>query len=85
LVEALLERELRQAMVRSNADRLRLYPEDRACRYPTVRRLIEVFEDVQRHSLKGGTAPVVVLTTVLTPLRRRILRLLGIPQSAYNG
>jgi transposase len=85
LVEALLERELRQAMVRAKVDSLRLYPEGRACRYPTVRRLIEVFEDVQRHRLKGGTEPGVVFTTELSPLQRKILRLLGIPRSAYDG
>jgi transposase len=85
LVEALLERELRQAMVQAKVDRLRLYPEGRACRYPTVPRLIEVFEDVQRHCLKGGTEPAVVLTTELSQLQRTILRLLGIPQSAYDG
>jgi len=85
LVEALLERELRQAMVRAKVDRLRFYPEGRACSYPTVPRLIEIFEDVHRHHLKGETEPVVVLTTELTPLQRTILRLLGIPQSAYDG
>jgi hypothetical protein len=85
LVEALLERELRQAMVRAKVDSLRLYPEGRACRYPTVRRLIEVFEDVQRHRLKGATEPGVVFTTELSPLQRRILHLLGIPRSAYDG
>jgi transposase len=85
LVEALLERELRQAMVRTKVDRLRFYPEGRACSYPTVPRLIEVFEDVHRHQLKGGTEPAVVLTTELNPLQRTILRLLGIPQSAYDG
>jgi transposase len=85
LVEALLERELRQAMVRAKVDSLRLYPEGRVCRYPTVRRLIEIFEDVQRHHLKGGTEPGVVFTTELSPLQRKILRLLGIPQSAYDG
>jgi transposase len=85
LVEALLERELRQAMVRAKVDRLRLYPEGRACSDPTVPRLIEIFEDVHRHYWKGETEPAVVLTTELTPLQRTILRLLGIPLSAYDG
>jgi transposase len=85
LVEALLERELRQAMVRAKVDSLRLYPEGRACRCPTVRRLIEIFEDVQRHHLEGGTEPEIVFTTELSPLQRKILRLLGIPRSAYDG
>jgi transposase len=85
LVEALLERELRQAMVRTKVDSLRLYPEGRACRKPTVRRLIEVFEDVHRHRLKGGTEPGVVFTTELSALQRKILRLLSIPRSDYDG
>jgi transposase len=85
LVESLLERELRQAMVRSGVESLRLYPEGRACRYPTVRRLIEVFEDVQRHRLRMGTEPEVVFTTKLSPLQRKVLRLLDIPQSVYDA
>lgn len=80
----LLERELRQAMAREKVDRLRIYPEGRGCRNPTTRRLIEVFEDVQRHQLKGGPEPV-VFTTALTPLQRRILRLLGMPRSDYDS
>ena len=85
LVESLLERELRQAMVRTKVESLRLYPEGRACRYPTVRRLIEVFEDVQRHRLKVGSEPAVMFTTKLSPLQRTVLRLLDIPQSAYDA
>lgn len=85
LIEALVERELRQAMVRAKVGSLRLYPEGRACRYPTVRRLIEVFEDVQRHRLKGATEEGIVFTTELSLLQRKVLRLLGIPRSAYDG
>jgi transposase len=85
LVESLLERELRQAMVREKMESLRLYPEGRACRYPTVRRLIEVFEDVQRHRLKVGAEPAVMFTTKLSGLQRTVLRLLDIPQSVYDA
>jgi transposase len=85
LVESLLERELRQAMVRTEVESLRRYPEGRACRYPTVRRLIEVFEDVQRHRLKVGAEPAVLFTTKLSPLQKKILRLLDLPLSAYDA
>jgi transposase len=85
LVESLLERELRQAMVRTKVESLRLYPEGRACRYPTVGRLIEILEDVQRHRLRVGTEPAVLFATKLSPLQRTVLRLLGIPQSAYDS
>ena len=72
-------------MAQAKVDRRRLYPEGRACRYPTARRLIEIFEDVQRHRLKVGAEPAVVFTTKLSPLQRTVLRLLGIPQSAYDA
>jgi transposase len=85
LVESLLERELRQAMARAGLESLPLYPEGRACRCPTVRRLIEVFEEIQRHHLRVGAAPAGVLTTELNRMQKRILRLLGIPLSAYDA
>ena len=77
LVESLLERELRRAMERQGIDSLPLYPEGRACRRPTARKVIDLFEDVQRHELSAGKGPAVVFTTKLSRLQRRILRLLG--------
>jgi transposase len=77
LAESLLERELRRAMDREAIESLPLYPESRKCRHPTARRLIELFEDVQRHSLQVGRRPAVVFTTQLSRLQLRVLRLLG--------
>src|SRR5207249_8970491 len=77
LVEALLERELRRAMERAGIEDLPLYPEGRKCRRPTARRVIDLFEDVQRHTLSAGKQPPTVFTTELTMLQRTILRLLG--------
>jgi transposase len=77
LVQALLERELRRAMPRHQVESLPIYPEGRACRHPTTPQLIELFENVQRHGLIVGKKPPVVMTTKLSPLQRRILRLLG--------
>ena len=84
LVESLLERELRRAMEREGVESLPLYPEGRACRRPTARRLIDLFEDVQRHELAERGRTAVVFTTELTRLQRRILRLLGMPK-VYSG
>jgi transposase len=81
LVEALLERELRRAMEREGIAGLPLYPEGRACRRPTARKVIDLYEDVQRHSLKSGKRPPEVFSTDLTRLQRRILRLLGMPKA----
>jgi hypothetical protein len=84
LVEALLERELRRAMARSDLASLPLYPEGRACRRPTARRVIDLFEELQCHELSGADQPPVSFTTELTPLQRKVLRLLGMPK-AYDG
>ena len=62
LVESLLERELRRAMEQTGTESLPLYPEGRPCRRPTARRIIDLFEDVQRHELTTDAK-----TTTLSP------------------
>jgi transposase len=84
LAEALLERELRQAMEREGIDALPMYPEGRPCRRPTARRLIDLFEPVQRHELHQPGQPPTILVTNLSPLHRRLLRLLGVPATNYG-
>jgi transposase len=83
LTEALLERELREAMKRSEVESVPLYPEGRACRRPTARRVIDLFEEVQRHELIAVNQTSVVFTTKLSRLQIQILRLLGMPR-AYD-
>jgi transposase len=83
LVEALLERELRHAMERSGIEDLPLYPEGRACRRPTARKVIDLFENIQRHTLTSAAGPPVVFITELTRLQRKVLRLLDM-SDAYD-
>jgi transposase len=84
LVEALLERELRQAMTREKIETLPLYPEGRPCRCPTTRRLIDVFEIVQRHTLHTRERQPVVFVTELSSLQRNLLKLLRVPSNDYG-
>lgn len=89
LVEALLERELRRGMERAGLETLPLYPEGRPCRWPTARRVIDLFEPVQRHVLEtaAGTTTAVTQTAVTqrTAVQNQVLRLLGLPANAYGG
>jgi len=85
LVEALLERELRRAMEREQLESLPLYPEDRPCRRPTARRVIDLFDDIQRHTLGDDSQATTVFVTELSDLQRRILALLGVPATEYRG
>ena len=84
LVEALLERELRQAMKRAGIGSLGMYPEGRPCRHPTTRRLIDLFEPVQRHTLLSGRRKPRAFVTDLSRLQRQILKLLGVPKTTYG-
>jgi hypothetical protein len=83
LVEALLERELRQAMEREGIEALPMYPEGRPCRCPTARRLIDLFEPVQRHTLAVGKKAPMIMMTELSRLQRNLLKLLGLPAKDY--
>ncbi len=84
LTESLLERELRQAMQRNQIDSLPIYPEGRPCRRPTARRMLDLFETVQRHTLTHGKRPAEVLVTDLTRPQRRLLTLLGLTPKSYG-
>jgi len=84
LVEALLERQLRHAMQDKEIESLPLYPEGRRCRWPTARRVIDLFETVQRHVLERRGQPSEVMVTELSRLQRRLIKLLGLPVQDYG-
>ena len=84
IVQTLLERELRQAMERAQIDSLPLYPEDRACRHPTTRKILDLFDGVQRHELTLPGREPEVMVTQLSPLQKQILKLLGISPNSYG-
>jgi transposase len=84
LIQALLERELRQAMARAGETSLPLYPESRPCARPTTHRLIEVFASIQRHEVRVGEGVAQVLVTKLTKTHRTIIRLLGLDPRSYG-
>jgi len=84
LVQALVERELRRAMDKEGITELPLYPEGRPCRAPTTRRIVDVFENVQRHELTTSDGSSEVFVTELSHLQAKVLKLLGIPPTTYG-
>jgi transposase len=85
LVQTLLEREVRQAMQRERVEHLPLYGEQRDCRRPTTRKLIDAFEPIQRHVLTLPGDRQEVLRTQFSPLQLQILKLLNIPAANYGS
>lgn len=85
MLQALLERELRQALADSEHDGLPLYPEHRACRTPTARRIIDIFETVQRHELSGGGGgEPQTFVTQLSPLQAQVAKWFGLRPRQYG-
>lgn len=82
LVQSLLERELRLGLQASEEESLPLYPEGRPCRRPTARRALDIFENVQRHTLTNGASEFTFLTE-LTPVQQQLLELLGMSGEDY--
>jgi transposase len=83
LVQALIERELRQAMNSAGIEQLPLYPEARACRRPTTEHILRLFSLAERVTVLAGTKVMRVFPPQLTELQRQVLGLLGVPASAY--
>jgi len=83
LVQALIERELRQAMHAAQIEQLPLYPEARACRRPTTEHILRLFSLAERVTVLSGTDIVRIFPPELTELQRQVLSLLGVPASDY--
>jgi transposase len=83
LVQTLLERELRRAMAAESLESLPLYPEGRSCRAPTTRRVLDLFEPLQRHELRVAGESQDFMTE-LSPVQRKILNLLGLSARNYG-
>jgi transposase len=84
LVQALIERQVRTSMKAEKLRVLPLYPEDRECQAPTANRILEVFENLQRHDLMEGATLRKCFEPKLTPLQEDLLRLLGAPRNTYG-
>ncbi len=85
LIQALIERELRQAMKRERIKSLPLYPEERRCARPTTEQALRLFSHAERHLLSRAGRVVQRFEADLTPLQRQLLDLLGVPTSALRA
>lgn len=84
LVQALIERELRQAMRREGIDELPLYPEERKTQRPTAEQILRLFSLTQRHILQQEEVNIHTFEPELTGLQRQILALLKVPLNTYR-
>ena len=84
LTEALIERDIRTSMKAAGLTGIPLYPELRDCPSPSAPRILEIFNNVQRHHLVRGENVVQTFEPELTPLQLQVLALLHIPATVYT-
>jgi transposase len=84
LAQAIIERELRNAMKREKINELPLYPEQRDCKHPTTEQILRLFSLAQRHELMRDGKTVEVFGVQFTDLQRQVLALLGVPEDAFR-
>lgn len=82
MLDALIERRLRQAMAGAGLPDLPLLPEGRRTRTPTTPRILEVFRDIAWHEFERGDE-LVTFPVQLMPLQRQLLQLLGVEKDTY--
>ena len=84
LVQALVERQLRQAMAANDICELPLYPEARTTKRPTADQVFRLFSLAQRHTLSEDGQAVRTFHPELTALQQQVLDLLGVPSNAFG-
>jgi transposase len=84
VVEALIEREVRQSMEAQGVKSIPLYPEGRPCPAPTTDRILGAFEWVVAHHLEREGREVQRFAPELTGQQLELLRLTGVPEKDYT-
>ncbi|MDB3935739.1 IS1634 family transposase, partial [Granulosicoccus sp.] len=83
VLQAVLEREVRYAMIEQTIDSIPVYPEHRLSAHPTTARIVDRFQDISLYRLfyKGNLAKQ--YEDELTPLQRKVLKLVGMSEDNY--
>jgi transposase len=82
MLDALIERTLRQGMRRQGLESLSILPEGRESKTPTTARLLEMFSDVSWYEFERD-GETVAFPIMLSAFQKQLLQLLEIDPSAY--
>ena len=83
IVQALLEREIREALRRKNRGPLKLYPEDRDALHPTTSQILKTFAGISSYAIEIDHGRLEEYRDELKPVHREVLALLGIEEERF--
>ena len=83
MIQALIERQVRQKMADRKIPAIALYPEDREASHPTTAKIMGIFEEVSTYQLMLSPNKTREYRDELTPVQKIILDLLGLAEQTY--
>ena len=83
MLQALLEREVREAMKTNNIKSINVYPEQRCSEKPTANAIAELFEPVSTYQIKKSTKVIDTYNDDLDETQNLIIRLLNMSKKEY--
>jgi len=84
LVQSVIEREIRLNMKKAGLEGIPIYPEKRQCASPTTDKVLNLFNNIQRHHLTDNGVLVKTFNPKLNDVQALVLGLLDITQSVYT-
>ncbi len=83
LIQALLERELRNKLAEGDLPPLKLYPEDREAPHPTTSQLFKTFDQLSTYAITQAGIPCETYHDELSETHQQVLSLLNIPAQEF--
>lgn len=83
MIQALIERQVRQKMKENNRFSLPLYPEDREASHPTTAKIMNTFAPVSTYRITSGSRLVEEFKDELTDTQKTIIKFLGISETRF--
>ncbi|HEX4851874.1 MAG TPA: IS1634 family transposase, partial [Puia sp.] len=83
IISALIERQVRIAMIKQGKKSIQILPEERPSRHPTTEQVFRLFQHQARRLLYSGKNHIQTFSEPLTVVQKEILGLLNISHSIY--
>jgi len=83
VVQALIEREVRNKMKENKIETIRVYPEQREANHPTTNKIIDRFENISTYKIIENSKTVETFKDSLNEDQKLILSLLNIEENKY--
>jgi len=83
MIQALLERQVRQKLKKSRCEPLKLYPEDRDAPHPTTSQILKTFEDLSSYQILCNDQLLEEYHDQLTETHRKVIALLDMTECDF--